>query len=1029
MGRTLTATNDAELKTALANAQSGDTVLVGGGRYTALSINTTGWGEGFTAPVVLQPLDPNDEPIFSGLALRNVDNLVIDDVVFDYTFQATDPIYIRPFEINGSTDVVVRNSLFTGDVAAGLGAESNGFPYGIGLSVRGSDGVTVEGNTVEGFHRGVVVSESTDIAVVGNNIHGLRMDGVNVSEVQGVRIEGNWIHDFKRSLASLDHADMIQFWTAGTDAPSTDITIRNNLLDLGGGAYTQSIFMRNELVDTGAAGEGMYYRNVLIEHNTILNAHLHGITVGETDGLTVRGNLVLHDDGGYPDGRDAEVEIPDINIAATSRNVAITGNWVAGINGHTGQNGWVVEGNTLVQDQNPLRPNHVSDLFVASSLSVDAAGRAPVALPGGALGGATFGRPDWMVPSGPQALFHIQTLAEDDGALVFDASFSRDLPAGARLLWAFSDGSTAEGIVVRKDSAVGQRLDAVLTVVDGSGAVVDRAVAGASVDGARVVTMEGGRLFWSQGGQDTVVLDGQTDGVRLGTPNAAPTVAPANLARVEQFRTLDLAFTLGDATRAGEVLRVHTTLLVQVDANGQLVARLTDANGQEVVLRANAGLLDGGTHAFTLSATRTGVTLSMDGEQVAAADLAAPVRWTTSYGLMFGNPWGSANTDALLSNLTLDVNLPDYDATGTTVLVGAPVGLFLEGTEGADRLSGAEGHDTLLGLGGNDRLVGEEGNDVLQTGTGTDLAYGGGGRDTLEAMGTGALYGGDGEDHLQAQGAPGARLYGGSGNDTLLGTATAQMWGGDGSDVLRTGEQGGQAWGGDGNDLFEGGMGSQSARGDTGNDTLVGGRGADSLFGGNDGDTLDGGEGADALYGDAGDDSVVGGGGDDWMSGGSGQDSLWGGLGADTINGRSGHDTLWGGDGGDALVGESGNDALFGGSGNDTLAGGLGRDTLEGGEGTDRFVWARAADMGNSSGADSVRGFLSGTDQLDVSGWFDVASARFVGTDAFTGQGPEIRVQGNALVFDTNGDGRGDARLVLEEANQPLTAFDAQDFV
>ena len=93
------------------------------------------------------------------------------------------------------------------------------------------------------------------------------------SNIDGVLIENNYIHDFRGSPGSGDHCDMIQFWTAGTTSPSTNITIRANVLDIGNGTATQSIFMRNEMVDTGQAGTEMYYKNVVIEDNTITNAH------------------------------------------------------------------------------------------------------------------------------------------------------------------------------------------------------------------------------------------------------------------------------------------------------------------------------------------------------------------------------------------------------------------------------------------------------------------------------------------------------------------------------------------------------------------------------------------------------------------------------------------------------------------------------------------------------------------------------------------------------------------------------------
>ncbi|MHC0055787.1 right-handed parallel beta-helix repeat-containing protein, partial [Actibacterium sp. D379-3] len=155
--------------------------------------------------------------------------------------------------------------------------------------------------------------------------------------------------------------------------------------DLGEGNLTQSIFMRNELVDTGQAGEEMYYQNVVIEGNEIYNGHLHGITVGETAGLTVSNNSVLHADGNRPDGADDEVEIPTININSASTDVTITNNAVADINGYAEQPDWTVKDNAYVQDQDPDAPGWYEDVFTAESLSSETGGHAYVPAEGGML--------------------------------------------------------------------------------------------------------------------------------------------------------------------------------------------------------------------------------------------------------------------------------------------------------------------------------------------------------------------------------------------------------------------------------------------------------------------------------------------------------------------------------------------------------------------------------------------------------------------------------------------------------------------
>ena len=220
-----------------------------------------------------------------------------------------------------------------------------------------------------------------DLKVTNNDVHSIRSDGFNFIEVNDVLIKGNYIHDFDANLASGDHADMIQFWTSGTDTPSTNIVIRGNVLDSGAGDWTQSIFMRNEVVDLGQAGKAMFYRNILIEDNLIYNGHAHGITVGETDGLTIRNNTVLQNKASV---NNDSVYIPGIFSADASTNVSVIDNITSKLSVHSTQN-TVVENNLIVQRTDPNGANYVGNLFVNALADGSATPADLKALPGGLI--------------------------------------------------------------------------------------------------------------------------------------------------------------------------------------------------------------------------------------------------------------------------------------------------------------------------------------------------------------------------------------------------------------------------------------------------------------------------------------------------------------------------------------------------------------------------------------------------------------------------------------------------------------------
>lgn len=349
------------LALALDTAGPGTVLRLAPGDYGSLTLRRFKAAPG--APVTLAAADPVRRPRFQFMDLREVAHLVLEGLEFDYTFSPNDKIHFRPFTLVDSQDIAIRDCLFDGDKAKGVSEVDDGFGWAFGLGVTDVSGFTLERCEIRDFFRGLVVARSQDVTVRGNDLHDLRMDGMNFAQVSLVTIADNHIHDFNRSVNSKDHADMIQFWTNGTDAPSSKITIRGNLLASGQGAWTQSIFMRNEEVDTGRAGPEMFYRDLLIEDNVIANAHLHGITVGETDGLTIRQNTVVRNPLSEGEKDNLALWTPQIRVAEASMNVTVARNVVFKVAGAEGQPDWQVADNMPVQDRTRIEPGFFDKLF------------------------------------------------------------------------------------------------------------------------------------------------------------------------------------------------------------------------------------------------------------------------------------------------------------------------------------------------------------------------------------------------------------------------------------------------------------------------------------------------------------------------------------------------------------------------------------------------------------------------------------------------------------------------------------------
>jgi len=385
-------TDAAGLAEALAAAIGGETIRLAPGDYGRLALDVRRSPQvDFPRPVTLISADPANPAVFTEASLFGVGNLELDGLRFDYTYTPGDKIYRRPFDFRECRNLTIRNSVFDGDVPRGLSPDVDGLGYAFGLSVAKGQDVSILNNCIQGFYRGMVMGSGRNVLVAGNELVGLRMDGMNFVAMQDVRIEGNHIHGFRRSKLKADHADMIQFWTNGSETPSTGITIRGNLLLAGDGNSTQSIFMRNDLVDRELAGPEMFYRDILIEENVILNGHLHGITLGETKGATIRRNTLLRDPAfATRQTIDKTVTIPRISLKGASVGVEVVDNIALAV--PEPRPGWRVEGNLLAQDRGRMEPNFYGLLFEPRPGS-PAAGDPAVHVPLRVIPGSAADRP------------------------------------------------------------------------------------------------------------------------------------------------------------------------------------------------------------------------------------------------------------------------------------------------------------------------------------------------------------------------------------------------------------------------------------------------------------------------------------------------------------------------------------------------------------------------------------------------------------------------------------------------------------
>jgi len=627
----------------------------------------------------------------------------------------------------------------------------------------------VENCEAHTFWKGILFDTCADVVLRGNDLHGMRSDTLSLSEVNGILIEDNHFHDREKG-PDADHPDFIQAQSRTATTPLSNVTIRGNLFDIGDGDPSQTIFLANEAVAKGA-GPDLVFRNITIEDNVILNAHINAIYVGATDGLVVRNNTLLH---AGPEGAEETatgVAIPRIILDGQSTHVTVTDNVTGGIAGPAGQADWTLGNNFIVQNSASELANHYSNHFLAPFgqlgghpekllLRADS----PIALAGA-------GAPSMVYDPTPDHLTAL-ILPEEQAnraAWLFDARLSAG-PGGpldsrtAQFDWVFSDGVTARGIEVLRqfDHPGSYRATLTVTAADGSRSVTNVLI---KVSGEDLIGFDAasGTFLGLGGGGSTVLatppaeaFDGQA--VNLGALSSALNFDRDAFLPIFESGDFEIGMRLaGNAGGgSGEVLRLQGALKIVVDKAGELVLNLTDTAGAvQKLTTSGARLKDGAWHDILVGVDASGgsISVTVDGRVLAQKALAAPMEVAPGRDLQLGKGYDGKLADFDLrgdpgdfayghdlqvidpylqdtgtqapmyrppsgavpapadSGELLDLKIQEYRQTERTVILG---------TDGADSLRAPKKGAVLVGLDGNDALGDNAGDDVMSGGEGAD---------------------------------------------------------------------------------------------------------------------------------------------------------------------------------------------------------------------------------------------------------------------------------------------------------------------
>ena len=267
--------SQSQLDAALSTAKGGETLVLAKGNY-----NLTLSSKVFTTPVTIVSADASNPAHFSYVKLTDVTGMTFKSLDMGRALTSTeDPEAAAMVKITGASNITFDSNHIHGSL------DDNPLNDGIGLMLRNVSGLNIVNNEFEQLGRGAQVFGCKNVTIRNNSLHDIRCDGLDFSADNNVVIENNHFFDFHRN--STDHPDAIQFQTVGSTRSSTDIVIRNNVIENTTGSGTQGIFMRDE-VGT------LPYTNVTIDNNIILGLNMpNGIGVGNAVNLAITNNTVV----------------------------------------------------------------------------------------------------------------------------------------------------------------------------------------------------------------------------------------------------------------------------------------------------------------------------------------------------------------------------------------------------------------------------------------------------------------------------------------------------------------------------------------------------------------------------------------------------------------------------------------------------------------------------------------------------------------------------------------------------------------
>ncbi len=662
----VTVTNSDDLNAAIRQlAESGGGTIYVDGDGGPFDIAASGIGSA-ESPILIKALDPENPPTVHSVTLLNVEAITITEMRIDssdvYTVREA---WIEDIRISDSKGIEIVNNHMS-SVAEGMLGEDADAISGEGLgTIRNSEDVVFSHNDISGYNQGIAFLEVKGLEFSNNEISGLQGDGFRGGGIQDAVISDNYMHDFLGTTQTLNHSDMIQLWGTNTVMPTKNIQITGNVLDSGGGAGTQSIFIRNESFGSKTAAGG-YFENISISNNAIHNSSSHGISVSDTKGLTITDNTVLWNDSTYvvsKPGADPISSAPSIRTKNTVDST-VEGN----IAGRIDDDGVSVTGdNIILSFDDPTSEFYVHSHFV-NLMGTGESDIGDLRLKHDSELDGTYGAElSWS--SASEGL-DVAISASIDGGNMQQVMFSAEHSlldgsaidvATSQFKWVFDDGTVLNGPTVNAafEGAGPQQVSLTVTTADGTSETIVKSFQ-VETNAVFALGFDGGAADSS--GWDTSITDagdytGGLTGLGLKVDKDSSVTIGRFNDQLYNLRTfsIEMSMKVNDLGDGGTVMYMHDHFSLMTMDDGTLTFVLVTDDGVFDV-SSSAGLMsEGGWHDIGISYDHFSGKLGLyvDDLLVGQSDATGSTAPGSYTGVIVGGS-KSGTLKAVIDDLTMD---------------------------------------------------------------------------------------------------------------------------------------------------------------------------------------------------------------------------------------------------------------------------------------------------------------------------------------------------------------------------------------